>query len=162
MYLLLHILNLNGMKSSLCYLLFAGLFISYGCSKSNTSDTTSNNNPDPAQTVMNGTWTISSYTQRTEDKTSLFKDYTFTFSAAGVLKIAHNAADVNGTWSYIAASVGYYGSGGTNAALILNAGASDPLVRLDRTWNINSISTATISLVNPEPADNEVLVLTRQ
>jgi hypothetical protein len=150
------------MKSSFCYLLFAGLFISYGCSKSNTSDTTSNNNPDPTQTVMNGTWTISSYSQRTEDKTSLFNDYVFAFSAGNVWKITHNAAEVAGSWSYIAASVGYYGSGGTNAALILNAGASDPLVRLDRTWNINSISTATISLVNPEPADNEVLVLTRQ
>ena len=149
------------MKNSF-YLLVVVLFsISAGCSKTGSTDTTSNNNPDPTQLVI-GNWTISSFSQRTEDKTSLFKDYTFTFSAGGVLKIAHNAADVNGTWSYIAASVGYYGSGGTNAALILNAGASDPLVRLNLTWNINSISTATISLVNPEPADNEVLVFTRQ
>jgi hypothetical protein len=149
------------MKSSLCFLLLVSLFIHYSCSK-NSTDTTSNNNPDPAQTVMNGTWTISSFTQRTEDKTSLFKDYVFTFSPGNVWKITHNAAEVTGTWSYIPASVGYYGSGGTSAAFNLNAGAIDPLIRLDRTWNISSISTSTISLVNPEPADKEVLVFTRQ
>jgi hypothetical protein len=149
------------MKSSFYMLVAAWFTILSGCSKSGSSDTTSNNNPDPAQTVI-GSWTISSYSQRTEDKTSLFKDYTFTFSAGGVLKIAHNAADVNGTWSYIPASVGYYGSGGTSAALNINAGSIDPLIRLNRTWNISSISTSTISLVNPEPADKEVLVFTRQ
>lgn len=132
-----------------------------GCSK-NDSGSTTNNNPDPAQTVMNGTWTITSYSQRMEDKTSLFVSYVFTFSPGNVLKISHNAADVTGTWSYIPASVGYYGSGGTSAALNLNAGSIDPLIRLNRTWNISSISTSTISLVNPEPADKEVLVFTRQ
>ncbi|HJW16070.1 MAG TPA: hypothetical protein VJ499_03070 [Flavisolibacter sp.] len=149
------------MKSSFYMLVAIWVTILSGCSKSGSGDTTSNNNPDPAQTVI-GSWTISSYSQRTEDKTSLFKDYIFTFSAGGVLKITHNAADQSGTWSYIPASVGYYGSGGTSAAFNLNAGAIDPLVRLNRTWNISSISTSTISLVNPEPADNEVLVFTRQ
>jgi hypothetical protein len=150
------------MKSSF-YLLLVVLFsVSGGCSKNGSGDTTSNNNPDLNQTVMNGTWTISSYSQRTEDKTSLFKDYIFTFSAGGILKITHNAADVNGTWSYIPASVGYYGSGGTSAAFNLNAGTADPLIRLNGTWNINSVSTSNISLVNPEPADNELLVFTKQ
>ena len=149
------------MKSSFCCLLTMGWLVLAGCSK-NDSGSTTNNNPDPAQTVMNGTWTITSYSQRMEDKTSLFVSYVFTFSPGNVLKISHNAADVTGTWSYIPASVGYYGSGGTNAAFTLNAGSSEPLVRLNGTWNINSISTSNISLVNPEPLDNEILVFTKQ
>jgi len=149
------------MKSSFCCLLTMGWLMLAGCSK-NDSGSTTNNNPDPAQTVMNGTWAITSYSQRTEDKTSLFMDYVFTFSTGNVLKISHNAADVTGTWSYIPASVGYYGSGGTNAAFTINGGSSEPLVRLNDTWNINSVSTSSISLVNAEPLDNEVLVFTRQ
>jgi hypothetical protein len=150
------------MKSSFYSLLVILLAVSTGCSKSGSSDTTSNNNPDVNQTVMNGTWTISSYSQRTEDKTSLFKDYVFTFSAGSILKITNKAAVLNGTWSYIPASVGYYGSGGTNAAFNLNAGPDDPLIRLNGTWNINSISSSNISLINPEPVDNELLVFTKQ
>jgi len=149
------------MKSTIFFLLAICVYAS-GCSKNGSSDTTTNNNPDPSQTVMNGTWFITSYSQRNEDKTPLFRDYIFTFSTGSLLKITNNAAVINGTWSYIPAYVGYYGSGGTNAIFNLNAGSDDPLIRLNGTWNINSINTSNISLINPEPADNEVLIFTKQ
>jgi hypothetical protein len=44
----------------------------------------------------------------------------------------------------------------------INAGLATPLSTLNRTWNIDSVSTNYFSLVNPEPLDAEHVRFTRQ
>ncbi len=106
---------------------------------------------------MAGTWTISAYRQRTEDKTSLFDGYSFVFKSGGVLEAAVNGVSSTGTWVYTPAAVTYYGSGSSNASITINAGATSPLNRLNRAWNIDSVHTTSskLALVNPEPRDDE-------
>ena len=138
-----------------CLLLFAS------CSKKSSDPPPSNN---PTTTLTSGNWIISSYTQRTENKTSQFNGYVFTFSAGGSVTATNNAATTSGTWSYIPSSVGYYGGTPTKSSLALNLGTATPLNRLTRTWNIDSVnsSATTLVLLNPEPLEGEQLKFSKQ
>jgi hypothetical protein len=137
-----------------------------GCSK-NSSDITpplATPQTDPTPSLVAGTWTISSYRQRTEDKTSLFTGYSFVFKSGGVLEATLNGTSTSGTWVYKPAAVTYYGSGSSNASVTLNLGAASPLSRLNRLWNIDSVNTTSskLALVNPEPLDDEHIDFSKQ
>lgn len=143
---------------------FLALFILIGlasCSKSGSNSTTSNNNN--TTTNPSGTWIVSSYTQHSENKTSLFSGYTFTFANGGVFTATNNGAMTNGTWSYTAASSGgYYGGSATNATYTFNMGTKDPLNLLNRTWDVSSASASSIALVNPQPTEGEQITFSKQ
>jgi len=143
-------------------LLYLFLICLASCSKNNSNSTTSNNS-NPVN-VSAGTWTISSYTQRTENKTSMFSGYVFTFGSGGSLTANNNGAATTGSWSYTAATSGggYYVGTPTDATYTFNIGTADPLNRLNRTWNVSSASASSIALVNPEPADDEHIVFSKQ
>lgn len=141
---------------------FATLFAS--CKKYGVSDQT-NNTTSTVSTAIPGNWTITSYSQRGEDKTSQFSGYTFTFAAstAGansgtVTAVKDNT--VTGTWSYSPA-VTYYGSTSTSS-ITLNLGASSPFDRLSKIWNIESTSASKLNLVNPEVLEDEHLEFSKQ
>jgi hypothetical protein len=136
------------------------LFI--GCTKnsSNPTSTSADTTNHASAAFISGNWAISSLTQRAEDKTSLFSGVVFTFSTAGKLTTTKSSAD--GTWSYLPSAVVYYGATPIKESLIINMGATKPMKELTRTWNIVSRDASTLSLVNPEPLDDEHLVFSKQ
>ena len=111
-----------------------------------------------------GNWVVSSLTQRTEDKSSQFSGYTFTFAATGAdngtVTATRNGSTVSGTWSHSAA-VTYYGSTSTES-LVLQLGTASPFDRLTGTWNVESSTSSSLDLVSPEVAENAHLILTKQ
>ncbi|HWJ90859.1 MAG TPA: hypothetical protein VNR87_07090 [Flavisolibacter sp.] len=118
---------------------------------------------DPSPSLMSGTWTISSYAQRTEDKTSSFTGYSFLFKSGGVLEAWVNGTATAASWTYTPAAVTYYGTNSSNASVTISFGPA-ALNRLNRRWNIDSVHTsaARLALVNPEPRDNEHLDFSKQ
>ena len=134
----------------------ASLMMIMSCSKSYN-----NNNSNPSTTadfqtsLVKGSWTIGSYTQKTEDKTSQFAGAVFTFAKDGTVSVTQNGTTTSGTWSYAASVPGYYGGPATAASMVLAVGTQAPLNRLSKTWNIESSSSSSISLVNPEVSEDE-------
>lgn len=128
-------------------------------SSANTTTTTTTKAVD-----VSGTWQVSSWLQRTEDKTSAFKDYSVTFAAGGTAKAEHNSPVDNGTWVYTPSSVSYCGSTPSKASFAINFGTAATLSTLNRTRNIDSAKTTAtaLALINPEPADGESLTFTKQ
>ena len=127
------------------------------CSKSyvapNTTSATSPTSADLTTVLTSGSWVVSSFTQKTEDKTSKFSNMVFTFSANGVLTATDNGNTINGTWNYTPA-VTYYGSS-SKAAIAINIGTSNPLVLLTKTWNLIASTSSTIKIDSPEILEDE-------
>jgi hypothetical protein len=131
------------------------------CSKNYNNNSTSTN-ADFQTALEMGTWTIGSYIQKTEDKTSQFAGATFTFSKSGTVTVNQNGTVTSGTWSYAPSVAGYYGGPATKASMGLSLGSQSPFDRLSRTWNIESNSSSSISLVNPEPTEDEHVKFSHQ
>lgn len=114
--------------------------------------------------ITNGTWVVSSLTERTEDKTSQFEGFTFTFggagSEAGTVVATKSGTSVSGTWTHSAA-VTYYGST-SKESIALSLSSASPFDRLAKTWNVVSTTSTTLTLVNPEVLQDEHLVFSRQ
>jgi hypothetical protein len=127
------------------------------CSKSsvppNNTTATSPTSTDLTAALTSGNWVVSSFLQKTEDKTSKFSNIVFTFSANGTLNASDNGNTTTGTWSYTPA-VTYYGST-SKAAIAINIGTSNPLVLLTKTWNLISSTSSTFKIDSPEIAEDE-------
>ena len=135
-----------------------------GCSKSYNVPATANSTVDTTlkTQIISGTWVVSSYVQRTEDKTSQFAGVIFTFSSNGTLTADKNGNMTTGTWSYIPSAVGYYGGPPSKASMTLNVGTASPFDRLTKTWNIASNTALQLNMDNPEPIEDEHLQLSKQ
>lgn len=143
------------MKFSLI-VLAALTFSVFSCKKASDDLTpaTTTATVDVKAVMSVGSWTVGSFRQRTEDKSSGFKGITFVFSADGTVTATENNKTTKGTWFYSPA-VTYYGGNGLSA-LTINISTSKPLDLLNRTWNINAASTNSgLKLDNKEPAEDE-------
>jgi hypothetical protein len=150
-----------------CGLFVLTILAMQSCSKSNTtpaSSTNPANNATFVESLNSGTWVISSFVQRTDDKTSTFNGYSFTFSKGGTLEASNSGAVTKGSWSYSPSAVGYYGGPPSNASITMNLGTASPFNRLTRTWNIDSTKTnsSQLYLLNPEPAEGEHVIFSKQ
>src|SRR5690242_12930747 len=98
------------------------LFIIESCSKSNTQPST----PPPApgtnssQIDLSGKWQVSSFAQRTEDKTSMFKGFVFTFDPNGSVAANGNGTSATGTWAFANKPVAYYGATPSKSSFTMN------------------------------------------
>lgn len=150
------VLNILSAASLYCLLLI-------GCTKSSTNPTTDSTKPaNDTAAIISGNWVVSSYTQRTENKTAQFANAIFTFSNDGKVSASQNGAVTTGAWVFSPSSVGYYGAPPTKASMTLNMGTSKPMKDLNRTWNVVSVDAGTLSLINPEPADDERIVFSKK
>jgi hypothetical protein len=147
-------------SSFLPVLILCTSLLTLSCKKN--TDATNQNTASNFNAV--GTWTIAAYSQRTEDKTSMFNGYVFTFQNGGTAQAEKGGTITTGTWTYTPSAVGYYGGPPSKASFTLNFGASTSLSRLSRTWNIDDTKTSasSLSLVNPEPAEQEVITFSKQ
>lgn len=114
-----------------------------------------------ATSITSGSWTISSLTQRTEDKSSKFAGYSFVFAGdeGGSVTATKNGSSVSGSWSHTPA-VNYYGSTSTES-ITLNFGTASPFDMVTKTWNVESSSSTKLTLVSPEVAEDSHLVFAR-
>jgi len=142
-----------------------GLLLS-ACNK-NDSGLTQTNTTNPVQTssAINGSFTLSSFVQRSENKTSQFDGYVFTFTStsanAGNVVAAKGSNSVSGTWVYSPA-VTYYGST-SKTSITLSFGVTSPLTLLNKTWNVDSASTSSkLALSSPELAEDEHITFAKQ
>lgn len=118
-----------------------------------------------ATVITTGTWAVGTLTQNTEDKANQFSGYTFTFTRtgdaeSGTVTATKGGNTITGVWSHTAA-VTYYGSTSTES-MVLNLGASSPFAMLTKTWNVESNTASTLSLVSPEVTENMHLVFVKQ
>ncbi|MDQ6815517.1 MAG: hypothetical protein M3040_17445 [Bacteroidota bacterium] len=112
--------------------------------------------------IASGNWVISSYTQKTENKSASFAGVVFTFADGGKLTATKDGVITTGTWSHSPSSIGYYGSAPTKASLTVKLGTDKPFKNLTRIWNIVASDSSSLSLINPEPVDDEHLVFSKQ
>jgi hypothetical protein len=142
------------------------LLLFVACHKS-AYDTTSTNNNTTAvsSSTIAGNWVISSYFQQTEDKSSAFKGYIFTFKEvgknSGTVQAVKGNNSVDGSWSYSPA-VTYYGST-SKTSIVLSFGKSSPFDRISRAWNVDSSgSTTELRLSSPEVQEDEHLLFVKK
>ena len=141
-------------------LVMAAAFAMVSCSKSsyNNSGNTTSNAVTAALTT--GKWVLSSFTQKTEDKTSKFSGITFVFSSDGSVSADDNGKTTKGSWHFSPA-VTYYGSSSKDA-LNINLGTAQPFDLLAKTWNLVSNSSTAIKLDSPEVLEDEHVQFSKQ
>lgn len=129
------------------------------CSKSTDSATPAPATLTDVKTVLTtGSWSVSSYRQKTEDKTSDFSATTFVFSADGTVVATRNGKTTSGSWTSTPGGVTYYGAAPSVATFTINLGTSNPYKAIYKTWNVNATSTASdLKLDNKEPVEDEHL-----
>jgi hypothetical protein len=111
--------------------------------------------------ITAGTWVISSFTQRAEDKTAQFSDVVFTFAANNTVKATEkNGSVTNGSWSHTSA-VTYYGAT-SKEAIAINMGTGAPFAKISKTWNVVSNSGTVAKFDNPEVLEDEHLQFSKQ
>ena len=130
-----------------------------GCKKYSNSSTTNTNVNNTPIAVTTGTWSITSYTQRTEDKTASFAGVNFVFSSDGKLT-ASGTKTANGNWVFSAASTGYYGT--TQATFAISIGTNTPFDKLSRVWNIAEQTNTVLMLDNPEAVEDEHITFSKK
>lgn len=138
-------------------LMIATVLFLGSCSKSSVypvSTSASATTPAALTTALTaGSWVLSSFTQKTEDKTSKFTDVVFTFSADGTVTATKNGTQTKGSWQYTPA-VTYYGSS-SKSAIALSMGSASPFDLLTKTWNFISLTATTLKVDSPELAEDE-------
>jgi hypothetical protein len=144
-------------------LLFSVLFIMEGCTKSQVQADPPTSSA-PSSPVTTGTWNISSFIQRTEDKSSLFDGYVFTFVNGGILKAEKSGVVTSGTWAFATAAISYYGATPSKSSFTINLGGTTPFDRLTKTWNIDSThsNASTLTLISPEVVENMHVIFSKQ
>jgi hypothetical protein len=130
------------------------------CKKeSNSPD--ANNTTTTASTVMEGSWTITSYTQRTENKTNNYAGINFSFSNDGKL-VATGTNSAAGTYSITPPSTGYYSSSSSVATFTINLGTSSPFNKLTNVWNVAEQTSTTLRLDNREITEDEHITFSKK
>jgi hypothetical protein len=147
--------------TSVQIILFAIILFSTSCSKTNQSKSSTSTSDTFSISNISGSWIITSYFEKEESKTSSYKGYVFNFASGGVFTATKGSEVNTGTWVYSPASVGYYGSAPTKASIRLSIATAEPLSRLNRTWNIDSLTSTYLSLLNPEPTNQERVLFAR-
>lgn len=131
------------------------------CTKSDNAATTTpvtTTVTDVKALLLNGSWAVSSYRQKTEDKTGNFSGSSFVFSADGSVAVTQDGKTTKGSWSSTPGGVTYYGAAPAVATLTISLGNGNPFKLITKTWNVNDGSTASdLKLDNKEPLEDEHL-----
>ena len=137
------------------------IFLS-ACSKSDSGSNPTPSSSGTTSALTSGNWTISSFTQRSEDKTSDFAGSVFSFAQGGKVSVTANGSTTNGTWSYATGAAAYYGNPATDPTLTLNLGDASPMSELKATWIVESLTSTAVQLRNQEANDDEHVKFVKQ
>lgn len=133
----------------LCVILSFSAIVLAGCTKKD-SDVDS-----VAQAVTNGTWRVTHFSERTNNETSDFAGYTFTFQNNGKVLASKNGVIKEGNWSESSSS----------QRLVIDLGVKNdgnkPLGELSDDWVIISKTDTKINLADDNASSNELLEFTK-
>ena len=118
-------------------------------SNNSSNNNSGNNSGTTTGSITSGTWVISSFTERGENKTSDYAGVNFTFATNGTVNVS-GAATANGTYSISA----------TN--LNLNFPSGKPLDRLNEPWKIVESNNSTVRLDHPENDEDEHVTFSKK
>jgi hypothetical protein len=123
------------------------------CTKENSVPQNNNNN----STVITGDFVITKFTDRgsSEDKTSDFSGYVFTFTADGKITALKNGISTQGSYTE---KPSHEGEGAKLSISFSDA----PLNELDKNWQIDLITDAAIHLSDDDASSGEVLEFTAE
>ncbi|MEP7144761.1 MAG: hypothetical protein ABI707_17895 [Ferruginibacter sp.] len=150
------------MKKSLLFtpVLFFVLLLG-SCKKDNTATPGNNTNTITFTSVISaGTWDVTSFTEKTENKTSDFSGMDFTFASDGTATVS-GAKTASGTWSYSASSTDYYGAT-SPATFTISIVSGSTFSALSRKWNISANTAASLRLDHPQASEDEHVTFTKK
>jgi len=127
------------------------IIISLTALSSCKKDDSTNSTTSVDQIVTTGTWRVSYFVESTEDKTSDFTGYTFSFNTNGELVALNSGVNTTGNWGWDDSSSKFHISIGTNK----------PLSDLTDDWLILEKTTSLIKLKDDNPTKNELLNFSR-
>lgn len=125
-----------------------------------TTSTTATDANDPSAVIVKGTWSVSSFTQKAEDKTATFSGVSLAFNANGTVTATGASKSASGSWSSSKGGITYYGGPPSIATLTINF-ASTPFDKISKTWNVATEDNSSIHLDNKEPIEDEHLTLSK-
>lgn len=145
-------------------LLLAAILFFGSCSKSSVdplaTNATTTTAADITASLTAGKWVISSFTEKKEDKSSNFTNFTFVFAVDGTVTATANGIETKGTWKFTPA-VTYYGSS-SKSAVAISMGINKPFDLLSKTWNLVSSSSTLLKVDSPEVLQDEHLQFSKQ
>ncbi|MCX6307200.1 MAG: hypothetical protein NT040_19720 [Bacteroidetes bacterium] len=131
----------------LCTLIIISLFALSACKKDANPAAPSG----VVQVVTTGTWRVTYFIEASEDKTSDFTSYTFSFNSNGILTASLSGTNTTGSWGW----------DDNSSKLHISIGNSNPLSGLTGDWLIIEKTETLIMLKNDNAAKNELLTFTR-
>ncbi len=143
---------------TLAIALLVGFALLSGCQKKEDAAVTPATATFP-EIIAPGVWTISSFTQGTEDKLKTLGTVTINFTSDGKAVATRSSETTAGTWSWGGNS--YYGTPATSKTVTMNFGTKTPYDKLSKTWTIIDASKSVIDLDNANPAEQEHLKLSK-
>ena len=139
------------MKKILQILTIALVTLTVACKKDSADPSSNSNNP-----VTPGTYIITLFTDNSDGNiTSQYAAYTFQFNSDNTITASNGVANTTGAWSQRNAH--------ENEAAKLDISFNDgPLEKLDKGWEVISITSTTISLRDDDTSSNEALTFQKQ
>jgi hypothetical protein len=153
----MNLINCTPMKM-LATALLLGIALLSGCQKKEDAAVTPATATFP-ELIAPGTWTISSFTQGTEDKLKTLGTVTINFTSDGKAVATRGSETTPGTWLWGGNS--YYGTPADSKTVTLNFGLKTPYDKVSKTWTIIDASQSIINLDNANPAEQEHLKLVK-
>lgn len=102
--------------------------------------------------ITSGSWRVSYYHENSDDHTTDFSGYTFTFSSNGTMTAAKSSSTTNGTWEIDDSNVNEFH---------MSIGSSTPLNKLTHGWLIISQSSSEIHMKDDNSSHSEELHFTK-
>jgi hypothetical protein len=135
-------------------MLIALVFTLFSCKKQDALI----DNADVKTNITVGQWKVTSYREKTEDKTDIYNGFSFVFKEDGSVTATSSNETISGSWSASDATSSYYGAPPASATFTINIGGSGKFTKINKSWDVNTSTTNTdLKLDNKEPLQDEHL-----
>jgi hypothetical protein len=146
-------------------LLFLLTTLNFACKKETVdpavASSTELSSANLVKNITTGTWTVSSFTELTEDKSKNFAKITLSFTSDGKVTINDNGKSSSGTWSN--GGTVYYGQpvGLKEREVSFSLGSSTPYDKLSKSWIISDIKSNSLSFNSANPSEGRSFSLSK-
>jgi hypothetical protein len=126
--------------------------ITSSCKKEDNSSSNNNTSSNISANITSGLWRVSYYHESSNDHTSNFNGYTFSFSNTGTMTATNSAGSTSGTWSIDDSNANEFH---------MSIGSTSPLTDLNSGWLITSQSSTQVELRDDSGNHSEELHFTK-
>lgn len=145
-------------KFFLIPLLFGVFMLNVASTCSNDDDDNNSSSAIITQTqnsVVNGTWRVTLFSENGSNQTSQFSNYDFVFGTNGAVTAENGRTTMNGTWTT--------GTDDSTPKFIINFSATNgPFEEISEDWRILAASATRIELTHVSGGDGSIDLLTFQ